>query len=83
MVTVDGLLKTFTVARNPHVALITRFNKKRKLITFANGSKFWLTWGQFRILRDSYSFMQKYKIQKIEADLFKINLSRLISLHLY
>jgi FkbM family methyltransferase len=68
----DGLIRTITVARNPHVALLMRFNKKRRQITFANGSKFWLTWGQFRILRDNYSLMKNYKIQQLEADLFNV-----------
>jgi FkbM family methyltransferase len=68
----DGLIKTVAVSRNPHVALATRFSKKRRLITFVNGSKFWLTWGQFRILRDNYAVMKKYEIQQLEADSFKI-----------
>jgi len=68
----DGLIKTATVSKNPHAALLTRFDKKRRQITFANGSKFWLTWGQFRILRDNYSLMKKYKIQQLEADLFNV-----------
>jgi hypothetical protein len=61
-----------TVSKNPHVALTTRFSKKRGLITFVNGSKFWLTWGQFRIFRDNYAVMKKYEIKQLEADLFRI-----------
>jgi FkbM family methyltransferase len=72
MVTFGGLTRTLTVAREPHLVLLMKFTKKRKEVTFRNGVKLRLTWSQFRDLRDSYGSMQKYDIQQVGDDLFKV-----------
>jgi FkbM family methyltransferase len=76
MVTLSGLARTLTVAKNPHTALILKLTKKRKKITFANGFKFRLTWQQFRFLRDHYKLVKKYNLQQINDETFKIHTDR-------
>ena len=70
------LWRTLTVTDNPLVPLSLKQTGARKSVTFRNGLTFSLTWHQFRILRDHYSLLSKYKIAQVEADLFKIADSR-------
>ncbi|MGD0407177.1 MAG: FkbM family methyltransferase [Candidatus Bathyarchaeia archaeon] len=76
MVTLSGLAGTLSVAKNPHTALALKLTKKRKKITFANGSEFRLTWQQFRFLRDHYKLVEKYNLQQIDDETFKIHTDR-------
>jgi FkbM family methyltransferase len=73
MVTLIGLARTLTVAKNPHAVLILKLTKKRKKITFANGFKFRLTYQQFLFLRDHYKLVKKYNLQQINDETFKIH----------
>jgi FkbM family methyltransferase len=41
-------------------------------VTFKNGSTFQLTWPQFRVLRDNYSIMQRYSIEQVGEETFRI-----------
>lgn len=72
MVTFKTLTCTLTVAKNPYSILSLRLGHRRKTITFRNGSKFRITWHQFVILRDCYTALQKYKVEQVDEDLFKI-----------
>ncbi len=73
MITVKGLIQTFKVAKNPHAFITAKLTKKRANITLKNGSKFTLTWPQFRFLRDNYEFVKKYNLQQIDSETYKIH----------
>jgi len=64
--------RTLTVTGNPFVFLTLKRTVARKSVTFRNGLTYSLTWPQFRIFRDSYPFLSKYKVTQVEDDLFKI-----------
>ena len=76
MVSLKGLVKTLTVTKYPYAALIAKLNGKRRLITFANGAKFRLTWYQFTLLRDNYELMQKYHLEQVDDEGFKLSNGR-------
>lgn len=76
MVTLKGLLRTLTSIRNPHSAILSKLTNKPVKIIFSNGSKFVITWSQFRFLRDNYNLVKKYNLQQIDTDTFKINTER-------
>lgn len=76
MVSLKGLVRTLAVTKNPHAALIARLTGKRRVITFANGTKFRLTWRQFTLLRDSYELMQKYHLEQVDDETFKFSNGR-------
>jgi FkbM family methyltransferase len=51
------------------------FSLKRggsRTVSFRNGSTYCLSWPQFRVFRDNYPFLTKYKVTQVEDDLFKI-----------
>jgi len=73
MVTIKGLARTFTTIKNPHSAIFAKLTNKPTKITFFNGSRFLITWPQFRFLRDHYNLVKKYNLQQIDAETFKIN----------
>ena len=70
MVTLIGLLRTFTVAAQPLDCLPYQ---DRKTIRFRNGLKLNLTFPQFRDVRDSYTSLKKYEIKQLGPDLFEVN----------
>ncbi len=76
MVTIKGLARTFTTIKNPHSAVLSKLTNKPKKIIFLNGSRFLITWSQFRFLRDHYDLLKKYNLQQIDAETFKINTER-------
>jgi len=76
MVTLKGLIGTFNVAKNPFEIIISKFTKKRREITFANGTKFNITWSQFRFLRDHYSLVTKYNLEQVSDESFRIRTER-------
>lgn len=78
MATLRGLVRTLTITKNPWAALTARLTGKSKLITFADGSKFKLTWRQFRYLRDRYEMMRKYHMEQVDEETFKISNGRFV-----
>ncbi len=77
MVTLTGLMRTFTVAAQPLDCLPYQ---NRKKIGFNNGWQLDVTFAQFRDVRDSYSSLKNYIIRQADADLFEADLetSRLL-----
>jgi len=72
MVTIKGLIRTLTIVKNPFSAILLKFTNKRTKITFSHGSRFIVTWSQFRFLRDNYELVKKYHLQQIDFNTFKI-----------
>ena len=72
MAKIKLLWRTLTATGNPLVLLSLKRTGARKSVTFRNGLTFSLIWPQFRILRDNYPLLSKYKITQVGADLFKI-----------
>ncbi|MGA2386067.1 MAG: FkbM family methyltransferase [Candidatus Bathyarchaeia archaeon] len=77
MVTLKGLMRTFTVSKAPYAVLTLKLSKNSSFITFRNGCRFKLTFAQFRTLRDSYSFMKNYPMQQLNDDLFSVDFGTL------
>lgn len=65
--------RTLTVTRNPLAILSLKNGRTKKSVTFRNGLTYQLTWPQFRMFRDNYSFLTKYSITQVKNDLFKIS----------
>ena len=72
MATLKGIISTFKVAKNPFRIIIAKFTGKRKEISLVNGTKFQITWPQFRFLRDHYSLVEKYNLQQVSDESFKM-----------
>jgi FkbM family methyltransferase len=72
MATFKTLTNTLKATKNPYNVLSLRLSQRRRPIIFRNGSKFRLTWQQFVILRDCYAAMQKYTVEQVSEDFFKI-----------
>lgn len=72
MVKLGIVWRTVTITKNPLVVLTLKHSNSRKAITFWNGLTLTLTWPQFRVFRDTYSFLANYSILQVNEDLFKI-----------
>ena len=72
MTTLKTLTSTLKVTKNPVNVLSLRLGQRRRSIVFRNGSKFRITWHQFVILRDCYAAMQKFTVEQVSEDSFKI-----------
>src|SRR3990170_4363113 len=72
MATFKTLANTLKVTKNPVNVLSLRLGQRRRSIVFRNGSKFRITWQQFIILRDCYAAMQKFTVEQVSEDSFKI-----------
>ena len=59
--------------RNPLTALTLKNSKAPRNVTFRNSKVTYnLTWPQFRVFRDLFSFLIKYTITQVADDLFKV-----------
>ncbi len=73
MATLKGIIGTFKVAKNPFSIIFAKFTGKRKKISLVNGAKFQITWPQFRFLRDHYFLVEKYYLEQVSDESFKIH----------
>ena len=77
MATLSGLKRTLMVTRDLHSILFMKFSKKRRSITFRNGSTLRLTWPEFRLLRDNYKLLKENALEQVNEGLFKIKTDKL------
>jgi FkbM family methyltransferase len=70
MVTLIGLIRTFTTLKNPLAGLPYQ---GRKELFFRNGWKLNLTYAQFRNFRDSYSTLKKYNVRQASEKQFEVD----------
>jgi len=73
MVTFSGLTRTMQTTMNPYSCLLLKFSDGRKTVRFKNGSTMKLTWSQFRTFRDSYSLVQKYRVEQVADEVFRVH----------
>jgi FkbM family methyltransferase len=71
MAELKGLIRTITTTRNFWTALILRYSKGKKRVSFRNGSTFWLTWSQYWKVRDV--MLAGYRVEQVGDGVFKIN----------
>lgn len=74
MVTIQGLIRTLKVAKNPHALIKAKLTHKKVNITFFTGKQFILSLSQFRFLRDNYKLVEKYQVEQVNDDIYKIHL---------
>jgi FkbM family methyltransferase len=72
MAKISVVWRTFTVTRNPLIGFSLKRGNSRKSVSFRSGSTYCLTWPQFRVFRDNYQFLTKYKVTQVGDDLFKV-----------
>jgi FkbM family methyltransferase len=72
LVTISGLIKTIRVVKNPQAVFIAKITKNMMKITFKNGTKARITLRQFCFFRDHFSLVEKYKLQQVSEDTFRI-----------
>ena len=70
---ISTIWRTLTILSNPFVVLSLKRGSSRKSVSFRNGLAYCLTWPQFRVFRDNYKFLTKYKVTQLEDDLFKVD----------
>lgn len=73
MVTLEGLNRTLRVTKNPYSLVWAKITNKRIKATFSNGSRFEVTWSQFRFLRDNYELVKKYNVEQVDDITIKIH----------
>jgi FkbM family methyltransferase len=72
MAKISVVWRTLTITRNPLAGFSLKRGGSRKSVTFRNGSTYCLNWPQFRVFRDNYPFLTKYKVTQEGVDLFKV-----------
>jgi len=70
MAALRGLMRTIRTTRNFWTAIILRHSKKKKLVTFRDGSAFWLAWSEYWKVRDV--MLAGYSVEQLGDDMFKI-----------
>ncbi|MFA7398794.1 MAG: FkbM family methyltransferase [Candidatus Bathyarchaeia archaeon] len=74
MVTIQGLIRTFKVAKNPHALIKAKITHKKVNITLFTGKQFNLSFAQFRFLRDNYELVKKYHVEQVNGGIYKYHL---------
>ena len=70
---INVIWQMLTITRNPFTGLYLKISKTRKPVTFRkHKSTYHLTYPQYRIFRENYPFLLKYRITQLTDDTFKI-----------
>jgi len=65
LVSLQGLVKTFKISKNPFSTIFLRFNGLQGTIFLRNGSVFRVGWRDFCFLRDNYRLVKKYSLRQV------------------